>query len=168
MTRGLERDGMDGEKRAGTWALKPISLREAKEFVDAHHRHNMGAQWHKFSIGLERDGELVGVVTVGRPVARGLDDGRTCEVTRVCVLDGVRNANTRLYGAALRAAKAMGYRRAVTYTLAEENGSSVKAAGFRRDGRVKGRDWNTLARPRRTCEAVKYPRGDKTRWLIEM
>lgn len=150
------------------WSLRPVTLREARAFTDAHHRHNQGTQGHKFSIGLTRDGQLIGVVTVGRPVARGLDDGRTCEITRCCVLEGERNANSKLYGAAVRAAKAMGYRRAVTYTTMEEPGSSVKACGFRADGIVKGRDWNTPSCPRRTLEAEKYPRGDKIRWVKQL
>ena len=89
--------------------LVPVTLRTARDFVTAHHRHNVAPQGHKFSVGIERDGNLVGVAIVGRPIARRQDDGRTVEVTRVCVLDDNRNANSALYGAAWRAARAMGY-----------------------------------------------------------
>ena len=83
--------------------LVPVTLRTARAFVTAHHRHNVAPQGHKFSVGIERDGNLVGVAIVGRPIARRQDDGRTVEVTRVCVLDDNRNANSALYGAARRA-----------------------------------------------------------------
>ncbi|MER6082978.1 XF1762 family protein [Streptomyces sp. NPDC001833] len=41
------------------------------------------------------------------PAARHLDDGTTLEVTRTAS-DGTRNANSPLYGASWRAAKALG------------------------------------------------------------
>jgi len=72
---------------------------------------------------------MVGVACAGRPVARHFDDGLTIEVNRSCT-DGARNANSMLYGAVWRAAKAMGYRRAITYTQAEESGASLRAAGW--------------------------------------
>jgi hypothetical protein len=66
---------------------------------------------------------------VGRPVARAFDDGLTAEVNRTCT-DGTANANSALYGACWRIASAMGYRRLVTYTQADESGSSLTAAGW--------------------------------------
>lgn len=84
---------------------------------------------HKFSIGCVADGELVGVVIAGRPVSRYLDDGLTLEVTRLCST-GEKNACSILYGAAARAARAMGYRRIITYTLDSEDGTSIRAAGW--------------------------------------
>lgn len=66
---------------------------------------------------------------VGRPVARHLDDGFTAEVNRTCT-DGCPNANSALYGAAWRAAKAMGYTRLITYTQEGESGSSLRGAGW--------------------------------------
>lgn len=61
--------------------LRPISLRDANEYVRQHHRHHKPVAGHKFSIGCEADGELVGVIIAGRPVSRYLDDGFTLEVT---------------------------------------------------------------------------------------
>ena len=55
--------------------LRPISLRDANEYVRQHHRHHKPVAGHKFSIGCEADGELVGVIIAGRPVSRYLDDG---------------------------------------------------------------------------------------------
>lgn len=64
-------------------------------------------------------------------MARAFDDGLTLEVNRTCT-DGAKNANSMLYGAVWRAAKAMGYKRCITYTQADESGVSLRAAGFRR------------------------------------
>lgn len=110
--------------------IAPITLRAAQEFIEQHHRHNKPPRGHKFSIGLKGDaGELIGVATAGRPVARHFDDGLTLEVNRTCTT-GERNANSALYGAVWRAAKAMGYVRCITYTQGDESGASLRAAGF--------------------------------------
>ncbi|MDK9585799.1 XF1762 family protein [Lelliottia wanjuensis] len=110
--------------------ISPISLRIAQEFVRLHHRHNKPPRGHKFSIGLKNSsGEIVGVATAGRPIARHFDDGLTLEINRTCTT-GERNANSALYGAVWRAAKAMGYRRCITYTQADESGASLRAVGF--------------------------------------
>jgi hypothetical protein len=109
--------------------LRPVTFREACAFVAEHHRHHKPPRGHKFSIGVEVEGDLVGVAMVGRPVARAWDDGSTCEVNRTCV-DGTKNANSMLYGAAARAAKAMGYRRILTYTQEGESGSTLRAVGW--------------------------------------
>lgn len=110
----------------------PITLRQAQAFIEQHHRHNKPPRGWKFGIGVADDsGNLVGVATAGRPVARHFDDGLTLEVNRTCT-NGVRNANSMLYGAVWRAAKAMGYRRAITYTQADESGTSLRAVGWMR------------------------------------
>lgn len=127
----------------------PTSLKEANVFVEEHHRHSNPTRGHKFSIAAAADGELVGVAIAGRPVARHRDDGFTIEVLRVCVTDQApRNTCSLLYGACWRAARAMGYRRAITYTLKSEAGASVKASGFRVIGEVAARSWDTPSRPR--------------------
>ncbi|UBM89448.1 hypothetical protein LB478_14230 [Klebsiella pneumoniae] len=109
--------------------IVPVTFRRACEFVQAIHRHNKPPRGHKFSIGLENNGDLVGVAMAGRPIARHFDDGLTLEVNRTCT-DGTRNANSMLYGAVRRAAWGMGYRRIITYTQADESGASLRAAGF--------------------------------------
>lgn len=118
--------------------IVPVTLREAQAFVAAHHRHNKPPRGWKFGVGLRAEENLVGVATAGRPVARHFDDGLTLEVNRTCT-DGTRNANSMLYGAVWRAARAMGYRRCVTYTQAEECGASLRAAGFRRVREIPAR-----------------------------
>ena len=109
--------------------IVPITLKQAKSFVDDNHRHNNPPTGWKFGVGLMDGDRLVGVATAGRPVARHGDDGLTLEVNRTCT-DGTRNANSMLYGAVRRAAKAMGYVRVITYTQADESGASLRAAGF--------------------------------------
>ncbi len=121
-------------------SLVPVSLKDANAFVKNHHRHHKPTTGHKFSIGCECDGQLVGVVIAGRPVSRYLDDGRTLEVNRLCTT-GERNACSMLYAAAARAAKAMGYRKIITYTLDTEPGTSLRAAGWVCMGRAGGKRW---------------------------
>jgi hypothetical protein len=104
-----------------------------------------------------------GVAIVGRPVARGNDDGWTLEVNRCCT-DGARNACSMLYGAAWRATKSLGYRRLITYTLPEEGGASLRGAGWTLVGKRGGGNWNTPARPRIDTAAVL--RGQKLLWEV--
>ena len=61
-------------------SLTPIDFKSANAFVEKLHRHHGPVVRVKFSIGAVDDsGELRGVVMVGRPVARGLDDGWTVD-----------------------------------------------------------------------------------------
>jgi len=137
----------------------PITISDAKEFVLRYHRHHPPPLSAKFAVAVAVGDEVRGVCIVGRPVARGLDDGWTLEVTRVCT-DGTPNACSMLYGAAWRAGRALGYRRAVTYTLDSETGASVRAAGWRVLGRVRGRSWDCPSRPR----VDRHPTQEKIRW----
>lgn len=126
----------------------PLPLDEANEFVRVHHRHHKPTVGHKFSLGVaDESGAVRGVAIVGRPVARMLDDGLTLEVNRVAT-DGCPNACSALYGAAWRAAKALGYRRLITYVLSSEPGTSVKAAGWKCLGERGGGSWSVPSRPR--------------------
>ena len=83
---------------------------------------------------------MCGVVMCGRPVSRYYDDGLTLEVNRLCT-DGTRNACSFLYQTAWRAAKALGYKRMVTYTLQTESGSSLRASGWMFDGEAGADHW---------------------------
>jgi hypothetical protein len=139
----------------------PITLQEANEFVQRLHRHHPPVRGHKFSLGAERLGELVGVAIIGRPVSRMLQDGRTLEVTRLCT-DGTRNACSFLYGAAARAAFALGYNRIGTYTLPDEGGASLRASGWRLIGKRGGGSWDVPSRPR----VDKHPTQPKLRWEL--
>lgn len=141
--------------------LTPITLRQANEFVAQYHRHHKPTVGHKFSIGVCQDGKLVGVCICGRPVSRFLDDGQTLEVNRLCT-DGTKNACSILYGAAYRAAIAIGYKRVITYILESEPGTSLKAAGYICEGKAGGLEWSGKRRPKNENQ---YPHEMKTRWV---
>lgn len=140
-------------------ALVPVSLRGANEFVRQHHRHHKPTVGHKFSIGVQEDGRLAGVAICGRSVSRFLDDGYTLEVNRLCT-DGTKNACSMLYGAAARAARAMGYRKIITYTLDSESGSSLRAAGWSCAGMAGGKCWTGSRKP----ASALYPAQMKLRY----
>lgn len=61
-------------------------LREANDFVERWHRHSARTSndGGKFAIGLEHEGELVGVAIVGRPIARMLQVEGAAELLRLC------------------------------------------------------------------------------------
>lgn len=145
--------------------LRPVVLKGesgANAFVRRHHRHSAPVTGCRFAVGVEcGEGVLRGVAICGRPVARGLDDGWTAEVLRVCT-DGTPNACSMLYSACRRALRAMGYTRVITYTLAGEGGASLRAAGARPVGEVKGREWDTPARRRRPGHHIE----DRVRWEL--
>lgn len=138
----------------------PISFAEANAFVAQHHRPVAGC---KFCVATAYSGtgepRIAGVALVGRPVARSLDDGFTLEVNRLCT-DGHKNACSMLYAATWRAARALGYRKLITYTLPEEGGSSLRAAGWRLIGAAGGGTWHCPSRPR----VDAHPTQQKLRW----
>lgn len=142
--------------------IKPIHLAAAKAFVEKYHRHNIPPVGGKFSIACwdENNGKMCGVAICGRPVARYSDDGDTLEIYRNCT-DGTPNVCSKLYGACQRIARDMGYKRVITYTLASENGASLKASNFRNCGKAGGETW-TGCRKRNYYVA---PRELKTKWL---
>lgn len=128
--------------------LVPITLRQARAFISAHHRHNVAPVGWKFGVGVQLNGELVAVGTAGRPVARMLDDGHTLEVTRCCTV-GTKNAASMIYGALRRAAKALGFTKIITYTREDEEGTTLKASGWTVVcAKCGGGSWNVPSRPR--------------------
>ncbi len=138
---------------------QPISFPELAAFIAEHHRHHIPPQGWKFGIAVNDGEKVVGVVAVGRPVARHRDDGWTLEVTRVCTT-GTKNACSMLYGLAWKATKALGYKRLITYTLAEEGGASLRGAGWRLIGEAGGGSWCRKSRPR----VDQHPTQPKLLW----
>lgn len=128
--------------------VQPITLGEAKVFVERWHRHHKPPVGGLFAIAVNDGTQVVGCVVVGRPVARMLQDGLTAEVTRLCVLAGQPNACSMLYAAAWRAARELGYRRLITYILGSEPGTSLKAAGWKLLGNRGGGSWSRDSRKR--------------------
>ncbi|WP_374415729.1 XF1762 family protein [Ectopseudomonas oleovorans] len=143
--------------------ITPITIKEANAFVAGFHRHHRPVQGAKFALAVAVGNDVVGVAIVGRPVARGNDDGWTLEVLRVCT-GGARNACSMLYGASWRAARAMGYRRLITYTLPSESGVSLRGAGWQLLGLAGGGNWNVKSRPR--VDTPQILQGQKLLWQV--
>lgn len=145
----------------------PISLREARRFVGEHHRHSLPPQGGLFAVSVVSECAVtVGVAIAGRPVAPKLDDGVTVEVTRCCTLDVPRSASM-LYGGLCRAAAALGYTDAITYTLVDEHGTSLLAAGFKPVAYVSPQHWHKTQRPWVDVDLFgnpTKPTGAKIRW----
>lgn len=144
--------------------IVPCSRAQAQAYVNELHRHHRASVTGVFQLAVVDESGLVrGVAMVGRPVARPLCDGLTLEVNRVAT-DGCPNACSALYGAAWRAAKSLGYRRMVTYTLPSEGGGSLRASGWTEDGTTKGRPWGQRQDGRKRLN--EFPLVDKTRWVV--
>jgi len=148
--------------------IVPITIKATKRFLGRNHRHTKAPVGALFVVAVaDPAGEIRGVAVAGRPSARLLDDGFTIEVTRVGT-DGVRNGCSMLYAAIVRAAKALGYRRAYTYTLASESGASLRAAGWMRDAELRPRPtWDGPSRTRVQVDIFgeeTRPSEAKIRW----
>ena len=143
--------------------IVPMTLKGANAFVEQYHRHHKPTVGHKFSIGCSDGEKIVGVAIVGRPVSRYLDNGWTLEVNRLCT-DGTKNACSMLYAAAWRAARAMGYKKLITYVLDTEPGTSLKAVGWKCVGQAGGLKWTGKRRP----EVDLYPEQMKIKWEVTL
>jgi hypothetical protein len=92
------------------------------------------------------DGVVVGVAIAGNPARVWQGSGRVV-ISRVATLQHA-NACSKLYGAICRAAEALGYREAWTYTLPDEPGTSLRAAGFTSMGMTAGGEHSRPSRAR--------------------
>jgi hypothetical protein len=141
--------------------VKPLTLKQANAAVGEWHRHHKLAVGHRWSIGVYAGDELVGAAIVGRPVARLTPQYSIAEVSRL-VTNGTKNGCSILYAACARAARAMGFDEIQTFILADEPGTSLRAAGWQEDPKVSdGGDWN---RPSRTGRRKDQPAGKKRRF----
>lgn len=127
----------------------PVKITEAMEFVGNFHRHNRPPAGGLFAVGVSNGVELVGVAIVGRPVARALDNGETAEVVRCCVTpEAPLGACSFLYARCWQAARALGWRKLITYTLQSESGASLRGAGWRTVAELdagRPQDWQNRA-----------------------
>lgn len=145
--------------------VTPCTIREACLYIDQIHRHHRAPQGALFAVAcstIDKSGSavIVGVATVGRPVARReATDSWCAEITRVAT-DGTKNACSLLYGACWRAARALGYQRLITYTLQSEAGVSLRASGWIVVGETRGGSWSCKSRPR----VDKHPLQAKIKW----
>ena len=144
---------------------RPITVKRATglAFVEKTHRklpRVQGAMWG-VSVLDALTGEVLGVALVGWP-SRMQTDG-TCphlRVLRVAVVEGVPNACSMLYGAAWKAARALGAVRMDTHTHLEEPGVSLRAAGWVEDGLTDGGEHSRESRPRKPAVDAR----PKRRW----
>lgn len=148
----------------------PLNITKANAYVAKRHRHSKPVQGAYFAVGVQRGGEPCGVAIVGRPIARNNDDGLTVEILRVCT-DGTLHACSNLYGRCCRVARELGYQRILTYTLASEPGTSLRAAGFTVAAQVAAaKSWSVPSRPRADVirslfgDEAKRDTGPKVRW----
>jgi len=153
--------------------LRPCSLKEACAFVAQFHRHHDPPQGHKFSMKALEGEHVVGVAIVGRPVGRHQDDGDTLELTRLCT-DGTPNACSFLIGRVKRAARALGYKRLISYTLASEGGAAWRASNMVEDGTTSGGAWSGTYGSKDVLpgfEKVRkntHPLQFKVRWSVNL
>lgn len=149
------------------WNLRivPVAWGEAKDFIARHHRHWRPPAGWRFGAGVMNGPDLIAVATVGRPVSRMVDQKRIVEVNRVCVSEDTPpaltfNAVSMLYGWAAREANARGFEHAISYTLASELATTLKAASWQRGHQTKGRHWSSPSRLR----GDNTPTEDKVCW----
>lgn len=153
---------MKGNDKTDTGlSITPLRIKDANRLVAQFHRHHRPTRGGLFAIGVMDGTELVGAVIVGRPVARGSDDGFTAEVTRCVVKEGHQNAASKLYAAARRAAGALGYTKVQTYTLPQESGSSLLGAGWELAAVTRPRSWGN-----RAGRSERHAYQEKLRWEV--
>lgn len=142
-----------------TLRVVPITIGDARVFVQRHHSHHNAPVGGLLACAVAKDDRVCCVAVLSRPVARMLDArGDTAEVTRLAS-DGTRHAASMCLAAVTRAALALGWRRLVSYTLLGEAGATYLAAGWRITGLVAASDgWNS--REGRTITQS----GGKVRW----
>lgn len=137
------------------WSLdiRPIAWDAARAFVARHHAHCRPPVTWRFHAAIYNGRTLLGLVLVGYPVSRVLAGRGAVEVNRLCIRrdtpDALRwNAASMLYGWCAREAARQGWRKIITYTRADEPGTSLIAAGWVREGTTSGRGWHSVGRAR--------------------
>ena len=133
--------------------LRPIRFAEARAFIAEHHQYCPPPVAWRFGKSIWNGRQMLGVVTVGNPVARALMGRGIVEVNRRCIRRDVApllcwNAASMLYGDAARQAERAGFSRIITYSRQDEDGVSLRAAGWTDEGAAGGRGWHSPSRPR--------------------
>ena len=126
---------------AKTLNTKPITIKQANEFVAKYHRHhrpttkNCG-KWAISAVDVKTD-IIVGISITGNPVSASFMDGYTLEITRLCIKEGAPLGTASfLISKCSSIWKQMGGKRLLTYTLSHESGASLKGAGWEKIGEV--------------------------------
>ncbi len=122
-------------------SIKPLTIKEANEFIKEHHRHHRPTARNngKWALAAVDDNSvIVGVVIASSPVSATYMDGLTIELTRLCVKEGApKGVCSFLLSKSCSIWRSMGGVRVITYTLASESGASLRGAGWTLSGVVK-------------------------------
>jgi hypothetical protein len=123
------------DKVAKLLYIKPITIKNANEFINVNHRHHRpttrnSGRWALAAHEVEND-KMVGVAIAGNPVSATYMDGMTIELTRICVLETApKGTCSFLISRCCSVWKMMGGTKVITYTLASESGASLRGAGW--------------------------------------
>lgn len=140
-------------------SIVPCTIKAALRQVKLWHRHFPDLVGGLFAAACaDENGAVVGVAIAGRPSREWEGTGKLV-ISRVAT-NGAENACSMLYGSLCRAAKALGYSEAWTYTLPDEPGTSLRAAGFVDMGISDGGEFGCPSRPRKPAKNA----GPKRRW----
>lgn len=149
------------------WNLtfKPISAHSLRRFIERHHAHCGAPVTWRFHNAVFNGATLIGVAVVGNPVAPALMHRGIVEVNRLCVRRDVPaalrwNAASMLYGWCAREAEQRGWGKIITYTRADEPGTSLAAAGWEKEATIRARGWHSTRRSRSNRNSWI----DKIRW----
>jgi len=141
----------------------PCTIKSAVSWIATHHRHLPTVNGGRFAVAIADDnGAIRGVGLVGNG-PRVWEGSTKMVITRVAT-DGVPNGCSMIYGALCRAGKAFGYTEAWTYTLPDEPGTSLRAAGFMHQGISKGGEYDRPSRHRKP--AIRSE--PKQRWMRQL
>jgi hypothetical protein len=131
--------------------LRPWTVKraDALSFVRDTHRRLPKVQGAMWCVSVRDDKEIVSVALVGWPWQEQTNDETDhLRVLRVAVKEGYKNACSMLYGAAWRAAKAMGVESMDTFTHLDEPGTSLRAVGSIQDGVTAEGEYDRPSRKR--------------------
>ena len=161
----------DGCSLVLDWSLRiaPVTHDQARSFIARHHAHCRPPVMWRFHTGIFNGRTLLGVAVVGNPVARSYNGRGIVEVNRLCIRRDIAkplrwNAASMLYGWCAREAARLGWSKIITYTRADEVGTSLRAAGWEQEGRIRGRGWHGARRSRSNTNSWI----DKVRWSREL
>lgn len=147
--------------------ISPSTVKAALRFVAQYHRHLPVLQGGLFACAVTDTAGPCGVAIAGNPPRVWQGTGRFV-ISRVATRETVNDYGphsaphcSMLLSAICRAGAALGYDEAWTYTLPEESGVSLRAAGFYDMGLTDGGDWD---RPSRRRKPAVRPEP-KRRWM---
>lgn len=118
--------------------ITPVTLQQANHFAAKVCKEYSPVDEQVFSIGCAINGELIGAAIINYPTSLEYNDGLTLEVHRIYSTAG-RSAYCMLYGAAARAAKAMGFCRIIASHPIGIPDSSLRAAGWKYVGPMEAK-----------------------------